>query len=296
MPGEGAQPLSRPAINAIIAGLVTLVSWGAVVWGLRTPGVLSATENTPGGVAIGLALAPAIIAPMMLALYLKGVRTVRAARRGEGVLARWIVTADEMTQFRANNAARNKHGAAYRNDWKPPRRDRADGLEVIFMADAVVVGGALFPLVNTGMFRFAGVQVLPERPLAIEFGTVATNFVGPNLRLVRSKGLLRLPVARMARDDLPGVLSHFQQVDAREIVVNAGFYLSRIRIGLITAAVCSVMAAIAFVITPKSVGPDQATLQIVGMTIVIVGVIFGIAGLLLAAIAWNLRQGQLPRC
>lgn len=263
--------------------------------GLRTPGVLTATESTPGGIAIGLALAPGIIAPMMLALFLKGVRTIRAARRGEGVLARWIVTADEMAQFRTNNAARNKHGAAYRNDWKPPRRDRTGGLEVIFTADAVVIGRALFPLVNTGMFRFAGVQVLAERPLAIEFGTVTTTFVGPSYRLLRSRGVLRLPVARLARDDLPGVLRHFQQVDARETVVNPGFYLGRIRFGKATAAVCFPLAVIAFIVTPKSVGPDEATLQIVGMTVVIAGVIFGIGGLVLAAIASNLRQGQLPR-
>jgi hypothetical protein len=286
--------LSRPAVHAIIAALVTLVTWGAIAWGLQEPGVLTATEGSPAAGAIGLALAPAIIAPMMLLLYLKGVRAVRAARRGENVLARWIVSAAELAEFRRNDAARNALGRAYRNLWKPPRRDPQGGIEVIFVPDAVVVGPALYPLVNTGMFRFAGVQVLPERPLAIEFGTITTSFASePTVKVSRSRAVLRLPVARRARDDLPRVLRHFQQVDARKLVVNPGFYLSRIRVGLIAAPVCFALAALGFWLGQQA-GGDETT-DIVGLTLAVSGVMFGFGGLILAAAAWTLRQGQVRR-
>jgi hypothetical protein len=293
MSGTG---LSRPAVNAIVAAAVTLLSWGAIAWGLQEPGVLAATEGSPGGFAIGLALAPAIIAPMMLLLYLKGVRLVRAARRGEGVLARWTVTAAELAAFRLDDTARNALGPGFRNQWKPPRRDPAGGIEVIFTRDAVVVGGTLFPLVSTGMFRFAGVQVLPGRPLAIEFGTVTTSLSSvPHYRVTRSRAVLRLPVARLARDDLPRVLRHFQQVDTREVVVNPGFYLGRIRFGLIAAPACFALAAIAFRLTPRSAGPDEQALQTIGLVVIIAGILCGLGALVLAAAAWVLRQGQLPR-
>ena len=294
LPRAPAPGLSRPAVHAIIAGLIALVAWGAIAWGLTEPGVLSATESTPGGLAIGLALAPAIIAPMMLLLYLRGVRDVRAARRGKDVLARWVVTGEELAEFRRNNATRNALGAAYRNLWKPPRRDPQGGIEVIFVPDAVVVGPALYPLVNTGMFRFAGVQVLPERPLAIEFGTVTTSVAAePSVRVSRSRAVLRLPVARRARDDLPRVLRHFQQVDARELVVNPGFYLSRIRAGLIAAPVCFAMAAVGFWLGRQADGDE--TMATIGLTLAASGVIFGFAGLILAGAAWLLRQGQYRR-
>ena len=291
---NGHASFSRPAINAFIAALVTLVAWGAIAWGSQEPGLLTETESSPGGLAIGLALAPAIIAPMLLLLYLRGVRAVRAARRGENVLARWIVTSEELTEFRHNNAARNALGSGYRNLWKPPRHDPAAGIEVIFVPDAVVVGPALYPLVNTGMFRFAGVQVLPERPLAIEFGTITTSVASePTVRVSRSRAVLRLPVARRARDDLPKVLRHFQQVDTRQLVVNPGFYLSRIRIGLIGAPVCFALAALGFWLGQHAEG-DETTVTI-GLTLAVCGVIFGLGGLILAAAAWSLRQGQVRR-
>lgn len=294
IPPMSRPPLSRPAINAMIAGGVTLLSWAAVAWGLQEPGVLTATEGGPHALAIGLGLAPAIVAPMVLLLYLRSARQLGAARAGKDVLARWIVPAEEFKAFRSNNLKRNGLGAEYRNVWKP-RRASGEDIEVIFVPDAVVVGRNIYPLVNTGMFRFAGVQVLPERPLAIEFGVITTSIVGQYHRVVRSRSVLRVPVARQARDDLPRVLRHFQQVDAREIVVNGDFYLRRIRIGLIGGALSFLVAAVAFSITPRSAGPDEVTRQMIGLVFIISGVIFGIAGLILAAIAWQLRQQQLPQ-
>ena len=48
-------------------------------------------------------------------------------------------------------------------------------MEIIFGADGVFVGDRYFGLVNTGMLKFEGVQMLPSNPLALEFGTVATT-------------------------------------------------------------------------------------------------------------------------
>ena len=69
-------PLSRPAINAMITASIYLVSWGAIAWGLREPGVLAAPEAIPGAIAIGTALLPAIIMLMMTMNFLWAVRNV----------------------------------------------------------------------------------------------------------------------------------------------------------------------------------------------------------------------------
>ena len=79
-----AARLSRPAVHAVAAAVVTLASWTAVASGAAQPGALTTTEGGPGAGAIGLGLLPAILAPMMLLPYLRGVRAVRAAWRAKG--------------------------------------------------------------------------------------------------------------------------------------------------------------------------------------------------------------------
>ena len=221
-------------------------------------------------------------------------KIVAATKRGEGLLARWTVSAEEYADFLRNNAARNALGPAYDNDWQPPREIPEAGLDVVFRADGVVVGETYFGLMNTGVLKFDGVQMLPENPLAIEFGTVTTTFSqgGTSFRSHRTRGVLRLPISRLGREEGVKVLNHYQQVDAREIVVNPGFYLSRIRWGLVGAPICFIIAALGVAIEASPWG-DGWELWTVPMAVG--GVVAGIGGLVLAGIAWSLRQAQLRK-
>lgn len=53
-----------------------------MAWGLSEPGALVATEVTPRGIAIGAALLPALIMPVLTLNFLWAARKVRAARGG----------------------------------------------------------------------------------------------------------------------------------------------------------------------------------------------------------------------
>ena len=282
--------LGRPAINAMIAAFISLVSWCAIAWGLSEPGVLTATGSTPGAIAIGTASVPAIIAPGMMIVFLWAVRKVRAARRGENVIGRWAVSATELAEFAANNAARSALGTAYRNEWKPPRKPPSDGIEIIFVPDAVVVGRAFFPLVTTGPFQFTGVHELPESPPAIEFG-VSTVFFSPRTTY-RFFNALRLPVSRLARGELDRVLDHFRRVGNREVIVNPDFYRSRIRIGLIVASVGTIPTALGFWIAERARRSGDQDMENLAVGLAVCSLIVAVAGLVLAAIAWRLRQRQ----
>lgn len=283
-------PLSRPAINAMIAASISLASWCAIAWGLSEPGVLAATQATPGAITIGLALLPAILMPMMAMNFLWAVQKVRAARRGENVIGRWTVSATELAEFAANNAARSALGTAYRNEWKPPRNSPAEGIEIIFVPDAVVVGRAFYSLVTTGWFRFTGVQELRENPPAIEFGVISVVVSTTTIR--RFVNTLRLPVSRSARGELDRVLDHFRRVGNREVVVNPDFYRPRIRIGLIVAAVFTIPTALGFWLAARARRSGDQDMENFAEGLAGGSLIFAGAGLLLAAIAWRLRQRQ----
>lgn len=279
----------RPRLTVLIWLVIALVAWVAVAWGVFEMQRLG-HETGYTATAIGGGFPVAVIASGMLLLAMRGARTVAAITRPENMLGRWRVSPDELAAFAVNNTARNALGVDYQNDWTPPRTIPPDGIEIIFAPDGVLVGDTYFGLVNTGMFKFQGAQMLPGNPLAIEFGMVATTGTHISHVVVRTHhSVLRLPVSRLARDEAVRVLDHFKRVDAREIVVNAGFYLSRIRIGLWVAAVSFPVAAFGFAMAFSG----YANNDIVDPALLAgLGVILGIGGLTLALLAWWLRMGQ----
>ncbi len=281
------RPLRMVWLFLVLAGFSSAsVAWGIHV--LRTVG-----DTTAAGLAIGVAGPVAVISVGMLVLAVNNVRLTGALRRGENVIARWTVSPDDYAAFIANNAARNALGPAYQNDWKLPKTIPPQGLAVVFGQDMVMVGDRFFGLVNTGMFTFRGVQILPENPLAIEFGTVSSTLSqgGSAVRLDVGSGVLRIPIARLARADAVRVLDHYKRVDSREIVVNPEFHRGRMRFGLIAAPICFAAAALGFVMQDHGINTDGD----LNLVLAVVGVICGIGALILAGIAAYLSWQQHRR-
>ena len=280
----------NPRRVTLICLASAVTGWAAVAWGIFEMQRLG-QETVATGTSIGLGLPVGVVATGMLALAINGARIVAAIRHGEKVIARWTVSPDDFAAFTTNNAARNALGSDYRNDWKPPRTITPEGIEIVFRPDGVLVGDTYFGLVNTGMFKFEGVQMLPENPLAIEFGTVTTTISNVStVRIDRNRGVLRLPVSRLARAEAVRVLDYYKKVDAREIVVNAGFYLSRKRFGLIAAPICFLAAAVGFAIEFSGYGGILG--ELLPLLLAVGGVIFGLGALILVLLAWSLSRAQ----
>lgn len=276
--------LSNPGLNMGICVAGVVLSALSILWGVAEMDALG-HETTASGLKIGIAIPVGVICFFMFFNFLWGYRLIAAMRRGEKVIGRWTVTPEEAEAFRADDKRRGDAG--YDNDYKLPKKIPPGGLEVIFTDNAVLVGGTYFGLVTTGMFKFEGVQMLPDNPLALEFGTVMTTLAGGNsVRVYRATGLLRVPVSRAGRDEAVKVLGHFSAVDQRRTLVNPNFYVRRIRWGLIAAPLFFLMAAMGF-------GLNEAGVQgTVPLLMAVTGVIAGIGGLVLAALAWVLHMKQ----
>jgi hypothetical protein len=269
---------------------VALAGWISVGWGAFEMHRLD-RETGMTAAAIGVGFPVAVIATGSLFLAIRSIRIVAALDRGEGVIARWIVSPNDFAEFVTDNAARNALGGAYRNDWKVPRAIPPQGIEIVFGADGMFAGNSYFGLVNTGMLKFEGVQMLPSNPLALEFGTVATTIShGTSVHVNRSRGVLRVPVSRLARGEAIRVLDHFRRVDAREIVVNPGFYLGRMRFGLIAAPICFLLAAAGFAL--QFLGYGNLLDGTLAVALAVGGVVGGIGALVLAFLAWTLSRAQ----
>lgn len=277
--------LRNPARGALICFAMSI--GGAVsVWsGVSEMNALGA-ETTSSATKIGIGLLVAIMGFLFLFNFVWGVRVMRAMRRGENEIARWMVSPDIVAAFRKNDEAHNAQGR--HNDYRVPTSVPPAGLPVIFSADGVVVGDTFFGLVTTGFSHYRSARVLPENPPCIEFDTAlvwASNVTVPRIHV--SHGVLRIPVSPTATAEANKVLAHYRDVLARKVIVKPDFWRWRIRLGLGTTIVCAVVAAAGFGLEAADAGLGD-----VPMIMAAVGTLIGLGGLILAAAAWRFHVQQ----
>ncbi len=229
-------------------------------------------------VVLGLALVPN---------FIWGMRVVAALQRGEGVIARWTVAPATFDQFRTFD--RTLKGTAEDNDYWTPKVTPPAGIDVLFTADSVMVGDTFFGLASSGLIRFNGVRLRQSTPPCLEFGTIMTQLAGQptSVRAYDWQGVLRIPIADDAYDVAAKVLRHYEDVVARRIIVRPTFWRTRIKIGLIAAAVFGAIGALGYGLSHMNEELAQAP-----MIMMIVGTIFGAAGLILAGLARLFEQRQ----
>jgi len=278
--------IRNPRRSLLICIAITLAACASIAWGAYEMQV-TGQDTLSSGLKIGLALLPAMLAPAMAWNFWRGMQVFAAIRRGEKEIARWTVTAAELAEFTASDKALNALRGDNVNDWSPPREPPASGLDVIFVADGVLVGDTYFALVTTGLFRFTGVRMLIEGPPVIAFRTLTTyaNRFGTRTTV----GELRIPVSRLAGDEVMKVVAHFKRVGAHEIIVNPDFYRSRVRFGLIAAPICFAVAAVGFLLGATEEGPNSFSIPTVMFA---GGITFGIAALILALAAGLMSRAQ----
>lgn len=283
MPNTGVR---NPGRSVLIASAMTAIAWGSVAYGFWEMSV-AGVETARSAAMIGLGLLPAILGPFFVFNFWVGMRVIAAVRRGENVIARWRIPAAALDAFKIEDAARNRRGMQYLNDWTPPRQVPVDGVEILVARNGVLVHDAYFVLPNFGPIRFERVGILSADPLSIEFVTVAPRVDRFSYREVRS--VLRLPIPHADDPQALQALDHYRQVLAGKIASNPDFYANRVRFGLIAALVLLPVAGIGLAL--KRDGFDQVDLPLIMM---IFGGIFGLGALLLAIVAWILGRRARP--
>jgi hypothetical protein len=278
--------LSRPGLNVLICLAIALAGAISIWTGVSDMNALGhETAWTAGRIAFGIIAV--VLGLAFVPNFVWGMRVVAAIERGEGVIARWTVAPATFDQFRTFD--RTLKGTAEDNDYWLPKVTPPAGVKVAFTADSVMINDTFFGLANSGLVRFTGVRWRQSSPPCIEFGTVMTQAVGQpsSVRVYNVQGVLRIPIADDAHDVAANVLRHYEDVIARRTIVKPNFWRLRIKIGLIAAAVFGAVAALGYALSGMNEELSQAP-----MIMMIVGIIFGIAGLVLASLArlFEMRQ------
>jgi hypothetical protein len=279
--------IRNPHHSVIICLVVALLSWASIAWGIMEM-TAAGQETMSSGLKIGLALLPAIIAPLFALNFWSGMKVIARIRRGEGQIARWTVSAADLAAFVTANKARNALGAEQVNDWSPPR-EPTSGIEVVFVPDGVLVGDTYFSLVTIGPYSFTQVWLLTDGAPAVAFRTrlVLANRFGMRTTI----GELRIPAPSSASADAAKVVAHFQQVSAGTVIANPDFYRSRMRIGLIGAPIFLAIAALGFVLGPNDMSNGDISIP---SLMIIIGLVAGV-GMLILALAAKLLDGAQRR-
>lgn len=275
----------------ISAGIVAIATAMIGVGVLQ--GGLADTEPSLAGGLIGVGLVVLTIGIICLWNFSRAVRLMAEIARGEGVIARWTVTADEMISFREAESRREARGAEMLNAWRPPKAIPAAGIEIRFADDAVIIGEDYFGLAAHGFYTFRGVELIAGAPpvLAFTLKLVATQ-PGVNDRIVESTGPLRVPVASGAASEARTALRHFEDVLSGRVVANPGFWPSRMKLGIWGLGLGVLCGAAGFAMIGMKL--TNGAVGNVALVLAIAGVLVALGGGMLAAIAYfiGVRGGR----
>ncbi len=278
--------VNNPKRSVLISVAATVAGALALAWGVWT--MNSIQGETPfTAVAVSAGGLAVLFGFLMTLNFLWAMRVFARLRRGEGVLARWTVSAETLEAFREDEARRVATDGA--NDWRIPRVAPPEGVEVIFAEDGVLVGDSYFGLASSGIAHVRGMDTLADSPLALRFHTVMSTVrrTSSGHTFEDNFGSLRIPVAPGSNDELRRVVEHYRDVLSGVKLVKPEFWKGRIRFGLWGAGVSALAAAAGFGM--NALGIEAG---VVPLVLAVCGVIFAIGGLVLAYIAWNFAARQ----
>ena len=195
--------LSNPGMKSWITGTLAIGGAAALIWGLQSPDPAwqpAVAARTLGAVVL-------VIALLMTANYAYAQSLIARMRRGEDVIGRWTVAPDTYAKFRDIERARKTR----KNNWRVPRKDRPQGLDVIFTRQSVLAGNTWFRLAPKGTTRFSNARIENDVVPSIEFSMRLTvHGAGTLHQTARYKGHLRVPIADDAAVEAARLLAYFR--------------------------------------------------------------------------------------
>lgn len=200
--------MRNPVRNAVLFGVISAVSIVLVLLGVADMRETSRTASP----LLTLGLFPMLLCPIFFIHYLRKIRVFHDMHSGRSAIARWTLSAEQFNRF-CEEQQRIPAKSIMTNFYKPPKTTPAEGVDVIFSDNGVMIGGGYFPLSTTGRRRLQSVRYIASDPPSIEFGTVINTMVrtsSATTNTYRTAETLRVPVSTDARK-LAGEVVHRYQ-------------------------------------------------------------------------------------
>jgi hypothetical protein len=274
----------HPKRDFIIALCLTLLGLAGVLWGYPAFTDTEPNARMIAGLVGGLVAFFGLLATINFWFAL---RLQRRLRSGTRTVFRWTVPPALMQRHVDNEA----HRTGPRPHWQPKPQDVAQGLDVAFEPEAVLVGGHVYTMPSSGMQSIRSVQVEPTVPPVIEFQTQLFTLTGGSAVTVRvHEGLLRVPAPDAAMAEK--VRRYYADIIAGRTIIAPDRWTKRIKWGRWIAIVSVLLGIAGFALAQATGWRGDTGSGIAAITLILIG-IFGLpAGLVIMAMASAFRRRQ----
>ena len=147
----------------------------------------------------------------MLAFFQhQNVRAKQALARGEEIIARWRVEADDWERFVAQDPHWSSHANGRPNEFTPSEGAEANGVEVIVGKAAVQIGESIHRVPLRSTPEITEARLHDGTPPVIELLLYYPAYAGPSAVNPPRYTALRFPVGQRALADARQVVAHFR--------------------------------------------------------------------------------------
>lgn len=269
---------ARLWLAILVAGVLLLVA-GLASWSAN------GSETRFSAAAIGLGLVGSILGAFLGWAFRRTAAEMAALRGGIGVVGRWTLPPATFELFQARERMRGADEEP--NGYLLPDTTPAQGIEIIFGEDCLVIDQSYFGLPVAGMSKIRDVELVRANPSFLRFRTSVTSLT-PTLTssAVVNRGELRVPIAPSADYPATRVLDHYTAMLSGRAVARPDQWRTRKRWGLRIAACSTVVGVIGFALEALGIGKGTVA-PVLGIS----GVVMTLGGLVIAAQGWAMAKG-----
>jgi hypothetical protein len=274
----------HPKRDFTIALCITFLGFCTVFWGYPVFTDAEPSARMIIGIIGGMVAFFGVLASLNFWFALRLQRRIRA---GTATVFRWTVPHALMRLYVDNEARRS----GPRPHWQPNGTDIANGLDVAFEPEAVLVGKHVYTMPSSGMQAIRAVSVEATTPPVIEFQTQLYTVSGGSAVTVRvHEGLLRVPApdAAMAEE----VRRYYDEIITGRTVIAPDRWTKRIRWGRWITIISVIIGVLGFALAQTTGWKGDDATVIVAITMIMIGVFGCPAGLIIMALASAFRRRQ----
>lgn len=277
--------MPRTRLNLSIASLILAAGLGALGWFFAaTPGFAEVEKPHMLWFVVGL-VGTLFGLPLVLS-FLRSHALVRQLAAGQGVVARWTIPAQAVTDF--IELDRNTKPP---NDWHPSRAERRAGVEAIFGAEVMVLGRRILPMASAGMERLLYIRITGGAVLALEVA-IRSFTGGANHTASFVDRTWRIPV--IDPEAANAAVRHFQRTLSGETIIAPRRWIWRLRGALVLIVLLPFVGLYGWYRLNEANG--GATEQMIWpMIMTMTGILGTIGAVIVALIAWSFHRRQQGR-
>jgi hypothetical protein len=270
--------------DILISTLILCAGLLALGWFLLASPGLAAPEGTHM-LALVLGGLVAFFGLFLVLNFRVAHRQVSRLAAGQGVVARWHIGPAALAGFLELD-----RGFPTPNGWRPSRRDRRDGAEVIFGEEMMVLGSRFQALPSTGLQSVQDVRL--EGGPVLCLAVVTRSLIREGGRMAPVDTLWRIPV--IDAEAANAVVRHYRAVLSGQLILAPNRWKRRLRAGIALTVLLPVVGLVGWALLNRPGLTGEAEVM-VPLVMTLLGILGTIGAAIFTALVWTFERRNRGR-